>query len=196
MSSQEAVMRLLDGGWKRSSFRLEALNQYVTAEEADFVGAFLSGEPSVPGGDVVEAWVARLRAERGGGRRRSRVHAIAGPLTPYLRCEIEWGYTLNEAAGEEVRILHRNTWQETPFGAQPPDFYLLDDAAVAVMAYDDDGHWLGGDVVDDPALVDVYRQMRDQALAASVPLRTYLAAVRLTPIPPPIIGATALGASA
>lgn len=196
MDDQGTTIRLLEEGWRKTSFRLEALSEYTTEAEEGFLGAFLSGEPSVPGGRVVEDWIARLRHEREQGRLRSRTHAIAGLLTPYLRCEIEWGYPLNVAAGEEVRILHRDTWAETPFGAQPPDFFLLDDTTVVVMSYDEVGHWLGGDVITDESTVARYREMRDQALAASVPLREYLAAVRRTPIPPPALKPNAMRASA
>lgn len=173
--------------WNETSFRLEALDQYTVEGEEATLGAFLRGEPVRPHDQSLQGWLERLRGEQESGRRRERVHAIAGPLTPYLRCEIEWGYTINALAGEEIHILHRETWEDTPFGSRPPDFYLLDDRTVVVMAYDEVGHWLGGEVISRPDQVAKYLELRDKALAASVPLRDYLAALRRTPIPPPVI---------
>jgi hypothetical protein len=74
------------------------------------------------------------------------------------------------------------TWSESPFGEQPSDFYLLDDERVVVMAYDEVGHWLGGDVKTAPDEVAHYRSLRDLALGAAVPLADYLAALRRLPI--------------
>jgi hypothetical protein len=79
------------------------------------------------------------------------------------------------------------TWADTPFGEPPPDFYLLDDRIVAVMEYDDIGRWLGGEVISDVSEVARYRLVRDQALSAAVPLNDYLAAMRRTPVTPPVV---------
>jgi hypothetical protein len=188
------VSRILRN-WNETCFRLEALDQYMVESEEATLDAFLRGEPVRPHDPSLEGWRERLRGEQESGRRRERVHAIAGPLTPYLRCEIEWGYTVNALAGEEIHILHRETWSDTPFGSRPPDFYLLDDRTVVVMAYDEVGHWLGGEVITTLDEVARYLELRDKALAASVPLRDYLAALRRTPIPPPVIEQAVLRAS-
>jgi hypothetical protein len=90
--------------------------------------AFLRGDPlPPPTPPLFEQWFARLRQEHAEGKLRSRVHVIAGPLTPYLHYEIDWAYKANAAAGEDIRILHSTSWETSPFGKQPPDFYLLDD---------------------------------------------------------------------
>lgn len=186
MTDRAELIRVLDG-WREEAFRLEALDQYTVEFEATRLDAFLRGEPVRPFDQGQEDWLEDLRRERREGKRRMRVHAIGGPLTPYLHYEIDWAYTANAAAGEEIRILHRETWANTPFGERPPDYYLLDDRIVAVMHYDAVGHWLGGELITDPAEVARYRQIRDQAVAAAVPLRHYLAALRRAPWPPPII---------
>ncbi|HEY0410118.1 MAG TPA: DUF5753 domain-containing protein, partial [Candidatus Dormibacteraeota bacterium] len=105
--------------------------------------------------------------------------------------EIDWAYTLNAAAGEDIRLLHCETWEATPFGTRPPDFYLLDNRTVAVMEYDDVGHWLGGEVISDPGEVARYRLLRDQSLSAAVHLSDYLSTLRRTPLPPPLTGGAA-----
>ncbi len=186
MADRAALVRVLRN-WSQISFRLESLDQYSVEQEAAPLGAFLRGEPVRPHDQALEDWLARLRGECAEGKQRVRVHAIAGPLTPYLQYEIDWAYTVNAAAGEDIRLLHRETWAETPFGRRPPDFYLLDDQTVAVMTYDDIGRWLGGEVITDPDEVAGYRLLRDEALAAATPLRDYLAARRRTPVPPPVV---------
>ncbi len=186
MTDRVALIRVLRE-WSQTSFRLESLDQYTVDQEAAPLAAFVRGEPVRPPDKSLEDWLERLRREREQGKSRVRVHAIAGPLTPYLRYEIEWAYTLNAAAGEDILLLHSETWAETPFGTRPPDFYLLDDRTVAVMEYDGIGHWLGGDVITEPSDVAQYRLLRDQALNAAVPLSHYLAAMRRTPLSPPAV---------
>ena len=51
------------------------------------------------------------------------------------------------------------------------------------MAYDDVGHWLGGDVITEPGRVTEYRRLRDVAMAAAIPLARYLAALRSLAVP-------------
>jgi hypothetical protein len=184
VTDQAELICILDD-WHETCFRLESLDEYNVEHEASRLEAYLRGDPVRPYHEGQQAWLEELRRESSEGKRRTRVHAIGGPLTPYLQYEIEWAYTANVDAGEDVRILHRESWAETPFGDRPPDFYLLDDQVVVVMQYDAEGHWLGGEVITDPMEVGRYRDIRDRALAEAVPFREYLAARRRTPSPPP-----------
>jgi hypothetical protein len=171
--------------WSSSSFRLEALDRYTVDFEQEEFEAFLRGDPlPPPNPPLFEQWFARLRQERAEGKLRSRVHVIAGPLTPYLHYEIDWAYKANAAAGEDIRILHSTSWETSPFGKQPPDFYLLDDEQVILMAYDSVGHWLGGDIITERTEVAGYRRLRNLALDTAVPLADYLAALRRLPVLP------------
>jgi Family of unknown function (DUF6879) len=183
MSDLDALEHLLSS-FRRSIFRLEALDRYSVEGETEVVDAFLRGDLELPRTPAIDAFFAHIRQERAEGRIRTRVHAIAGPLTPYLRYEVEWGYTACAAAGEEIHILHTPSWRESPFSDQPPDFYLVDDETTAVMRYDDEGHWLGFDLVTHPDQLAEYRRLRDLALQHATPLQQYLAAMRVTPIDP------------
>ena len=183
MTGQDELLHVLDQ-WSRASFRLESLDRYTAEHESNLLSAFLRGDPVPPDDHGLEEWLGILAEERRQNRQRTRVHAMAGPLTPYLRYEIEWAYPACASSGEDIRLVHNETWQESPFGARPPDFYLLDDATVAVMAYDDVGHWLGGEVITEPGQVARYRVIRDRALRAAVRLSDYLAALRQTPVSP------------
>jgi hypothetical protein len=160
--------------WQRSLFRLEALDRYQAEGEEHLLEAYLRGDAVRPFDQGLEEWLEYRRAEYAQGKRRVRVHAIAGPLTPYLAFEIEWAYTACADAGEDIRILHRDSWDQTPFGTRPRDFYILDERTVVLMTYDTEVRWLGGEVITDPDEVAGYRRLRDRVLAEAVPLHEYL----------------------
>jgi hypothetical protein len=185
VTDRETLLRAFDD-WSGSSFRLEALDHYSVEFEREEFEAFLRGDPlPPPTPPEFDAWLDQLRRERAEGRIRSRVHAIAGPLTPYLHYEIDWAYKGNAAAGEDIRIVHSASWETSPFGgAQPPDFYLLDDERVILLAYDDVGQWLGGEIITDLAEVTRYRRLRDIAMTSARPLAEYLATLRRLPVLP------------
>jgi hypothetical protein len=188
VTDQERLLQALDD-WQRSSFRLEALDCYAVDFEREEFEAFLRGEPLPPNPAEFDDWFEKLRRERAEGRIRSRVHAIAGPLTPYLQYEIAWAYQPNAAAGEDIGIIHCASWEASPFVTQPPDFCLLDDERVIVLAYDAEGHWLGGEIITGPAALADYRALRDVAVKGARPLAEYLAALRRFPVPPPALTA-------
>lgn len=183
MSDEAALWELLST-YRRSAWRLEALDRYTTAHEAPLLAAYLRGDPPPAPDAALLQYLDILRALPAQGRSMGRVHAIAGPLTPYLRYEIEWGYAPLASAGEDVRILHRSTWRDTPFGRRPPDFWLVDDETVAVMEYDGEGRWLGMRLLTEPAQVAEFRELRDLALGAAVPYAEYIAAMRRAPLDP------------
>jgi hypothetical protein len=170
--------------FKKTAWRLEALGRYETT---DRVRSYLRGDPAPPPiGAGLAAYVENIRAMPSQGRTIGRVHAIVGPLTPYLRYEVEWGYAVTADAGDDVRILHRRSWSDTPFGSQPPDFWAFDldtaDPIVAVMHYAEDGQWLGLDLVTHD--VGEYRRLRDLAVREAIPLQSYLAGLRAASIDP------------
>ncbi len=191
-----ATLGRLIAEFRRSAFRLEARSVYAVDAEAAFLAAYVQGEPQAPPTPEIAEWVEMLHTLPQTGRTMTRVHAIAGPLTTYLRYELDWGYGFTAGAGEDVRILHRASWAETPFGTAPPDFWLLDDATVAILEYAPDGQWLGVDLVTDPTEVASYQQLRASALPEAIPLRDYLAALRAAPVDPlPLLRARARIAS-
>jgi hypothetical protein len=181
VTDADTLARLLSG-FRRSAWRLEARDRYEA--DAD-LHAYQRGDPLPPPVDPgMAAYLDNLRALSQQGRSSGRVHAIVGPLTPYLRYEVEWGYARTAAAGDDVRILHRRSWSETPFDEPPPDFWIFDaelpEATVALMHYAPDGEWRGLELVSGD--ISEYRRLRELAVRDSVPLREYLAVLRTTPI--------------
>ncbi len=193
MSDDLDALEHLLSSFRRSIFRLETLDRYTVEGETEVVDAFLRGEPELPRTPEIDDFLANIGRERTEGRIRTRVHAIVGPLTPYLRYEVEWGYTACAAAGEDIHILHSPSWHESPFGVQPPDFYLVDDETVAIMRYDAEGHWLGFDLHTEAGQLREHQRLRDLALDHPIPLQRYLAAMRATPIDPLAVCAPGTG---
>jgi hypothetical protein len=160
--------------FEESVFRLEALDQYTSDAEDEAMRRYFAGEALAP--KPQNEYYELVRAARAAGKPWRRVHAVTA-ATPYLRFEIDVYYSQNEAAGEEIGILEHPDLAEV-FGAPPPDFWLFDDSTVIDMQYDETGRIAATHLVDDPAAVGRYLQLRDTALRHAVPLRDYRAALR------------------
>ena len=159
-----------DSLFRRSAFRLEMLDRYVAANEAEPFRRFLAGEPQDPAWR--QPWKQLVRAMLRDGKRMSRVHVVREPLSDYLEFELTRAYPANVAAGEDVRIFLRRLYPALIFPAH--DFWLFDDREAAVMIYDEDGNFLGADVTSDPGIIARYRQVRDSSMNLSFPLGDYL----------------------
>ena len=82
-------------------YRVETLQRYDNGCKRDGLRRYLAGEPEPPGAGRAP-WTRQLRAHATTVTRSWRVlHAVAEPLSDYLRYEAEWGYARN--AGGPVR---------------------------------------------------------------------------------------------
>lgn len=152
-----------------SAFRLEVLPYYAVDSDGDEYRRYLAGEDPEPG--FKDGWLELLRQEQAAGKRRSRVRVLTPPLNDYLRYECEWGYAPNVEVGEEVSVLDLSEVEE-PAALIAEEFWLLDDAHVLRMIYDDQGELAGGEIATDVA---PYRAARDAALAAAEPFTSWWA---------------------
>lgn len=160
--------------FRYSAFRLETLQSYGnSAEDADFE-AFVAGRPK-PKNPGHEQWQAMVRASVQAGRIVQRVHVVVEPLSQYMRLELTWGYGLNAAAGEDIRIVPMragNAWPlDVPEGT---DYWLFDSAELYQPHYDTGGMWLGTEVVTDPARIVAACHWRDAALHHAVSWQDYI----------------------
>src|SRR5712692_3371864 len=153
--------------FKRSAFRLETLPRYRVGGEDESIARFLAGEEPPPN-ERKGAWTDLIRSNMAAGKRMHRVHLIRGPLTDYLRWEIEWGYPPNVEAGEEIGILHVQDSDLPELGTE--DFWLFDDELAVRMDYDSEGHWLGAAPLTDPDFVEDCRRKRELSVSMAVPL--------------------------
>lgn len=160
--------------FRESVFRLEAIDHYTSDAEDEAMRRYFAGEVLAP--EPPEEYDELVCAARTAGKSWRRVHAVTA-ATPYLRFEIDVYYWQNEADGEEIGILEHSDLAQV-FGARPPDFWLFDDSTVIDMQYDETGWIAATHLVNDPAAVGRYLQLRDTALRHAVPLREYRAALR------------------
>ncbi|MGH8884472.1 MAG: DUF6879 family protein [Egibacteraceae bacterium] len=168
----EDVGRLFDTICE-SAFRLETLDRYTVPQEAEAFADFLVGRPRPPRTVETSPWLRRIANHTDAGRRVYRVHVLSHPLSDYLRFELS-GYPETDAAGAETFIADRDAHPD--LAELTEDFWLYDDEIVAVMNYDDEGHFLGAERAPDDLLGE-YRRRRDLALAHAVPFDEYLATV-------------------
>lgn len=165
----------IDQHFTSELFRLETLPHYDVAGDGADLARYLAGQPG-PDMDRKGPWLDVIRGEVARGLHTYRVHVVTGPLTPYLRFEFEWGYVLNQEAGEHIRILDLAE-RPRPEGLVDEDFWLIagqdgQPDHVARMRYDDAGRFLDAEVVP-AADVGRYRQARHAAWQAAVPFSVY-----------------------
>lgn len=159
---------------KLSAFRLETLPQYLVPQEEEAFAAWQAGEPVARRTPENNELLARLQRQIAGGFRRYRVHILDQPLTPYLRFELH-SYLDSIAVGAEVSVVDRRAHAE--LADLHEDFWIFDDEIAVRMYYDDEGHFLRPELIDE---IEPYRELRDLALSRSEPVTDYLARNGLT----------------
>ncbi len=161
----------IDAHFTSRLFRLEQLPVYDVEGNGNDLERYLSGEP---GPDMARKgpWLDVIRNEVSRGMHTYRVHVVRGPLTGYERFEFEWGFVLNEKAGEHIRILDL-TERARPADLVDEDFWLIEDDHAARMLYDGQGHFVGAEVVEDAETLQRYQSARMAALEAAVPFSTW-----------------------
>lgn len=163
--------------FRATAFRLETLLRYAGDEGEEFA-IFLAGQPLPERSTRTVPWLRRVADTTAAGARWQRVHVLSRPLTDYLRFEMV-GYQANVDAGEDVRIADRGTHPE--LASLRRDFWLFDaetpDAFAMLMHHDTAGRLIGFQSTDDFATIDRCLRERDLALALSVPLHEYAAAL-------------------
>jgi len=167
-------LRALGANAKRSAFRLETMPQYVVPQEAELFAAWNAGMAPPRRTPENDPAMARLQRELQRGLRRYRVHILDRPLTPYLRFEI-YLYLDSVAVGSEVYVADRDAHPD--LADLREEFFIYDDETVVRMFYDEEGHFLYPEFVDD---VEPYLAMRDTAMRHAEPLLDYMARTGLT----------------
>ncbi|ANY10815.1 MULTISPECIES: DUF6879 family protein [Pseudonocardia] len=153
-------------------FRMECLPRYMASEgeESDFQ-RYLAGADG-PDMERKEQWLAILRGEEARGLISYRVRAFSNAMTEYERYEADWCYVHNAAAGEDISVLRAGE-HDTPATFIREDFWLVNDALLIPMQYDEHGRFLSADIVTDPDLIAPYLRARDDAHSAAEPFRVW-----------------------
>ena len=103
-------------------------------------------------------WLSMIRAATADGRRFSRVRVVSTPMTDYSRFGVLCSQYTN-AAGEEIRYLARDQARDLP----DYDYWLFDSRLLIKMHFDEEEHFLGGEVIKDPAVIVQHGYWRDAA---------------------------------
>ena len=99
-----------------------------------------------------------------------RVRVVGRPVTGYTRFEVV-AYRDNIAAGETIRVVERAWLHGTDGAWANDDFWLFDDETVALLRYDEEGHFLSAERASD---LGAYLSARQRALALSVDLAAFV----------------------
>jgi Family of unknown function (DUF6879) len=156
---------------ERDAFRLEIQRQYAEPAEAATVARFQAGDPEPPTAvPSLKAWFDQVAAQSAAGKRIERVRVHEEPPTSYQQWE-RWIGRWNIEAGE---IIHYMTRAEAIQAGLLPaagdrDWWLLDNRRLVRMSFDDQGHRVRTELVEDPAAVAQAGAWRDLALRHSAP---------------------------
>jgi len=101
-----------------------------------------------------------IRAATAEGRRFARVRVVSMPLTDYSRFGV-WCAQFTNGAGEDIRYLTRDQAQDE--GLPNHDYWLFDSRRLVSMHFDDADRFLGGEVIEDPAVIVQHNYWRDMA---------------------------------
>jgi hypothetical protein len=156
--------------FKESAFRLETLPTYQVSQEADWFAEWQhSGRvPELtPDND---SWCKLVREARSAGRMMQRVRLVSTPLCDYERFELAM-FRDSVAAGEEIRVCHRESWGMVEAIGIPGDFWLFDNRVAVMLNYDAEGRFQG----TEDGVSSACAHQRDLALSRSIPLEEYLA---------------------
>jgi hypothetical protein len=155
------------GRFHHDLFRMETLPAYAVGSDGDDYQRWLSGETE-PTWERKNRWLATLRAERAAGKISRRVRVLSAQLTEYEKYSCEWGYALNAAAGEDIRVLHRGEHAVPDDVLADRDFWIVDDREVVAMHYDAEGRFESAEILPEDAL-DQHRDTRDRTWQAAEP---------------------------
>lgn len=103
-------------------------------------------------------WLTMIREAASQGRRFSRVRVVSMPLTDYSRFGVFCSEHTN-VAGEDVRYLKRDEAADLP----DYDYWLFDSRKLLRMHFDDEENFLGGEIIENPAVIVEHNYWRDAA---------------------------------
>lgn len=139
-----------------TAFRLETRDEYKSANETSALAQFIAGEPVSM--DWFQNWLNLIREATTAGRHFARVRVVSFPLTDYSRFGVFCSEYTNRA-GEDIRYLRRDDAPDLP----DYDYWLFDSSKLVRMCFDDDENFLGGELIEDPAVIVKHSYWRDAA---------------------------------
>lgn len=134
---------------------METRDQYNSPREAEAYRKFLAGDRDA---SYHENWLNMVRQATAEGRLFSRVRVVSLPLTDYVQFGM-WIAGFTREAGDDIRYLTREQATELP----QYDYWLFDSRKLVKMHFGDDDRFVGGEVIEDPAVIVEHNYWRDAA---------------------------------
>lgn len=133
-------------------------DSYDSSYENESLARFIAGEPD----DLpwFQGWLKMIREMSDKGMCFSRVRVVSLPLTDYSRFGI-WCAQFTNGAGEDIRYLARD--EASVVGLPNHDYWLFDSRKLIRMHFDDADRFLGGELIEDPAVIVQHNYWRDAA---------------------------------
>lgn len=145
MRLDEAALDEYTDQFSWSAWRYETREFYDVPSDDDGFRRYLDGDDPDPEFGV--GWWRWLKARARENRQVYRIRVLFQPPSHYLRFEMEWAYTGNVLAGEQIRVLDL-TEHERPRALVDDEFWMLDGDRAAVMSYDRSGQFSHADTAE------------------------------------------------
>lgn len=154
------------------AWRLETRRGYTSDRAGEKYRRYVETQ-EVPD-DSQRPWCVNVRAQVAQGKRIERVRIVDRPPTREQRYLLA-AAAVNNKAGEDIR----NLWRMDADKAGLPrlDFWLFDARRALVLHFDEADEYLGAELVEDPARVVQFCQIRDAAWHFAIRREDFLAQV-------------------
>jgi hypothetical protein len=163
--------------------RLEARGAYNVESEQASLERFLAGQEDDPEYQRSRSgWLTDVvGAGTDAGKRFARVRIVREPPTDYQRFGMR-NARFNVEAGEDIRYLTRD--QANALDLPAHDFWLFDEARLALLCFTADDRLLGAHVITDETVVRQHAEWLGLALKRAVPYTEYVSRALTLRAPP------------
>lgn len=155
-----------------TAWRLETRTGYASDRAGERYARFLRGEPLAA---KSSDWDANVRAQTRDGKRIERVRLVDDPPTDEQRFLLA-SAVANIAAGEDIRNMRRA--DADGLGLPAEDFWLFDSRRALLLHFNDGDDYLGAELIEDPARIVRYCQIRDAAWHHALRRKDFIEQVR------------------
>jgi hypothetical protein len=156
---------------KSSLFRFEGLQTYDPTKKEEAFQKFLqTGVRDLSG---MQEWWDFIRSKTSSGVVMQRVRLVTFPLTDYTRFELP-AHARSVEQGDDIRIITEPVFSS--LGINVKDFWMVDEAVVLRMQYDNGGLYLGCELEHN---VEPYIHAKQHLLEHSVLLKDFIGELNL-----------------
>lgn len=166
-------IEVLLNNFKKQAFRLELLDIYNVEGEWEVFQQFSEGKHvDYPGN---QEFCDEIKNHVNQGKSVVRVHVVPEVLTDYLNFEIKIGYLPQIDAGAKIFILERTKFDKLFLFPNPiNDFWMFDNQKVLEFIYDQEGHFLKENLIEEQNRRDQYLTLKEKVLTVATPLTDWL----------------------